>query len=80
MEQVDHVLAEIGAEQVPQLLVLNKVDRAGIEPGLERDEYGRIRKVWVSAQTGAGMEFIRQALAEHQKKLMEAVHHANQVA
>lgn len=80
IEQVDHVLAEIGAAQVPQLLVLNKIDRAGMEPGMERDEYGRIHKVWVSAQSGAGMELVRQALAEHQRALMGPSHSVNAVA
>jgi GTPase len=65
IEQVNKVLAEIGANQVPQIMVLNKIDRAGMDPSLERDEYGKIRKVWVSAQSGAGMEMLRQALAEH---------------
>lgn len=80
IEQVDRVLAEIGADQVPQLLVLNKIDLAGMEPGLERDEYGKIRKVWVSAQSGAGMELVRQALAEHQRALMPPAYHVNAVA
>jgi GTP-binding protein HflX len=80
IEQVDRVLAEIGADQVPQLLVLNKIDRAGMEPGMERDEYGRICKVWVSAQSGAGMELVRQALAEHQRALMGPSYTVNAVA
>lgn len=80
IEQVDRVLAEIGADQVPQLLVLNKIDRAGMEPGMERDEYGRIHKVWVSAQSGAGMELVRQALAEHQRALMGPSYTVNAVA
>jgi GTP-binding protein HflX len=80
IEQVDHVLTEIGADQVPQLLVLNKIDRAGMEPGMERDEYGRICKVWVSAQSGAGMELVRQALAEHQRALMGPSYTVNAVA
>ena len=80
IEQVDCVLAEIGADQVPQLLVLNKIDLAGMEPGLERDEYGRIRKVWVSAHSGAGMELVRQALAERQRGLMDAIQQVNAVA
>jgi GTPase len=71
IKQVNKVLTEIGADQVAQVMVLNKIDRAGMEPGLERDEYGRIRKVWVSAQTGAGMEALRQALAEHHAGLYE---------
>jgi GTP-binding protein HflX len=80
IEQVNLVLTEIGANQVPQLLVLNKIDRAGMEPGMERDEYGRIHKVWVSAQSGAGMELVRQALAEHQRALMGPSYTVNAVA
>lgn|SRR5574340_749668 len=63
--QVNAVLAEIGADAVPQLLVLNKIDLAGLEPGLERDEYGRIARLRVSARTGQGVDLVRQALAEH---------------
>ena len=80
IEQVNLVLTEIGANQVPQLLVLNKIDRADMEPGMERDEYGRIHKVWVSAQSGAGMELVRQALAEHQRALMGPSYTVNAVA
>jgi len=64
MLEVNKVLAEIGASGVPQLLVMNKIDAAGMAPGMERDEYGRIRKVWVSALDGAGMQWIRQAVLE----------------
>ncbi len=64
MSEVCKVLAEIGASEVPQLLVMNKIDAAGMEPGMERDEYGKIRKVWVSARNGIGMELIRQTLIE----------------
>jgi len=71
IEQVNQVLAEIGAAEVPQVMVLNKIDVAGMEPGLERDEYGKIRKVWVSAQNSAGMELLRQALAEHHGRLQQ---------
>lgn len=70
MVEVDKVLAEIDASEVPQLLVMNKIDAAGMAPGIERDEYGKIRKVWVSALDGAGMELIRQALVElHQARI-----------
>jgi GTP-binding protein HflX len=67
--QVNHVLQEIGAASVPQILVLNQIDRLDGEAGLERDEYGRIYRVRVSAKTGAGLEFIRLALSEHQQLL-----------
>jgi GTPase len=80
ISEVNKVLEEIGASQVPQLLVLNKIDRAGFEPGLERDEYGKIRKVWISAQSGAGMDLVRQALAEHQQRLRQALQPCDAVA
>lgn len=69
--QVNKVLDEIGASRVPQVLVLNQIDRVGMEPGLERDEYGRICKVRVSAKTGEGMHLLRQVMAEHQQILAE---------
>lgn len=71
IEQVNLVLSEIGAQDVPQVLVLNQIDRVGIPPGLDRDEYGRISKVRVSAKTGAGLDLLRQALLEHQQGLQE---------
>ncbi len=63
-EDVDKVLAEIGADANPQLAVWNKVDVSGLEPGVERDEYGRISRVLVSARTGAGLAGLRGAIAE----------------
>ena len=65
IEQVNLVLKEIGADQTPQLLVWNKIDLAGMEPAMERDEYGKIKRVFVSAQTGAGMDLLRSAIAEY---------------
>jgi GTP-binding protein HflX len=64
IEAVDKVLAEIGADAVPQLRVYNKLDLTGIAPGMGRDEYGKLQSVYVSAQTGAGLELLRAALAE----------------
>jgi GTP-binding protein HflX len=71
ISQVNRVLSEIGADQLHQVLVLNQIDRTGMEPGLERDEYGRICKIRVSAKTGDGLHFVRQVLAEHQRRLIE---------
>jgi GTP-binding protein HflX len=61
---VDAVLAEIGAENVPRILVMNKCDATGVAPGFERDEYGKIRAVRLSALTGEGVRGLRAALAE----------------
>lgn len=67
--EVNKVLAEIGADNIPQVEIFNKIDLSGVEPGLERDEYGRICRVRVSALTGEGMELIRQSLVEHDSRL-----------
>jgi GTP-binding protein HflX len=61
---VNKVLAEIGADAIPQVLVWNKIDLTAVPPGLDRDEYGKIRRVCLSAKTGAGLDFLRDALAE----------------
>jgi len=61
---VDAVLAEIGAEGVPRIIVMNKCDATAISPGVDRDEYGKIRAVRLSAITGAGIDGLQAALAE----------------
>ncbi len=63
-EDVNKVLAEIHAEAIPQLAVWNKLDLSGLQPAVERDEYGRISRVLVSARTGAGLAGLRGAIAE----------------
>jgi len=62
--EVDQVLAEIGAGDLPRLMVLNKADLTRFPAGLERDEYGKISRLRVSAKTGAGMELVRLAIDE----------------
>ena len=63
-QEVNKVLAEIGADTAPQILVWNKIDAARLAPAVERDQYGRISRVFVSARTGAGLEELRGAIAE----------------
>ncbi len=62
--EVNKVLAEIGAQHIPQILVLNKIDLQELPASVERDEYGRIARIRLSAKTGAGMDALREALAE----------------
>jgi GTP-binding protein HflX len=64
MAEVDRVLAEIGAADVPRLLVFNKIDRLERPAAAERDACGTIRAVFLSAATGDGVEFLREAIAE----------------
>ncbi len=64
VDEVNKVLEEIGARQVPQLMVLNKLDLTGLPPTVERNEYDRIVRVRVSAKCGDGLPLLRAALAE----------------
>lgn len=64
VDEVNKVLHEIGANAIPQILVLNKIDLQSLPAGVERDEYGRIARIRLSARTGAGVEMLREALAE----------------
>lgn len=64
IEQVNLVLKEIGADHIPQILVWNKIDVSGLEPVLERDEYDKIHRIFVSSLTGAGLDLLRNAIGE----------------
>ena len=59
---VNAVLAEIGAADIPQILVYNKIDLSGDVARVERDEYGKICAIRLSAQTGAGLDLLRSTL------------------
>ncbi|VAW49590.1 Ribosome LSU-associated GTP-binding protein HflX [hydrothermal vent metagenome] len=62
---VHEVIREVGAESVPQLLVFNKVDR--LEPKMEakidRNNEGVPQRVWLSAQSGEGIELLLESVA-----------------
>ena len=62
---VNEVLGEIDAADVPQIVVYNQIDRVpGLVPEVVRDACGKILNIKVSAATGAGIEPLREALAE----------------
>ncbi|WP_133510923.1 ribosome rescue GTPase HflX [Candidatus Thiosymbion oneisti] len=63
---VQEVLSEIGAGDIPQIQVFNKIDQLpDTEPRLERDAQGRVGRVWISARSGAGIDLLLAALREH---------------
>jgi GTP-binding protein HflX len=63
---VEEVLDEIGVADRPQIQVFNKIDLiADAVPRLERHPDGRVRRVWLSAETGDGIDLLLRALAEH---------------
>ncbi|MGP9765583.1 ribosome rescue GTPase HflX [Halomonas sp. AOP13-D3-9] len=64
VEQVELVLKEIGADDVPVLKVMNKIDKLDSAPRIERDGHGVPEVVWLSAQQGQGLELLHEALTE----------------
>jgi GTP-binding protein HflX len=64
MFQVQEVLAEIGADEIPQLQVFNKLDLLEQSPRIDRNADGVPERVWLSAATGAGVDLLVQAVAE----------------
>lgn len=76
IEEVQRVLEEIGAQDVPQIFVFNKIDKLatngvdgketshGGAPRLQSIDGGRTARVWVSAVTGTGLDLLREALTQ----------------
>jgi GTPase len=64
MEQVNAVLEEIGAGEIPQILVYNKIDRLEMAPRLERDAEQRVTSVWICAARGQGIALLAEAITE----------------
>jgi GTP-binding protein HflX len=62
--RVNDVLVEIGAEEIPQLQVYNKLDLLEQSPRIDRNADGVPERVWVSAVTGAGTDLLLQAISE----------------
>lgn len=65
MEQVSEVLEEIGAGDLPQLIIYNKIDLVeGFKPKLERNAQGKPAAVWLSAQEGRGVDLLLEAISD----------------
>ncbi len=62
--QVEAVLKEIGAEDIPCLEVYNKIDLLGAQPRIDYDQAGKPLRVWLSAQKAEGFELLLESLAQ----------------
>ena len=73
IHEVNRVLAEIGAQDLPQILVFNKIDRLESAARVDRDESGRVTHVWLSAARSQGLDLLLEAVAE---RLARVAHRA----
>jgi len=71
--QVNEVLAEIGADAIPQIVVYNKIDRLQRPAAVERDEAGMPAAVWISAQKRLGLELLTGVIAQRLSRFARAV-------
>ena len=77
--EVNKVLTEIGAADIPQVLVFNKIDLQDVPPSVQRDDYGRIVRVFLSAKSGEGLDGLRLALMEAKALRQAAAEIENQI-
>ncbi|MGZ8152069.1 MAG: ribosome rescue GTPase HflX [Methylovulum sp.] len=65
MVQVNQVLEEINADKIRQIEVFNKIDLLdNVQPHIDRNEAGEPIRVWLSAESGAGIDLLVQVLSE----------------
>jgi len=63
VRQVNSVLKQLDADQVPQIRVYNKIDKLDREPRVTNNRQGKGRAVWISAATGEGLVLLEEAIA-----------------
>jgi len=65
IEDVDAVLEQIGASQIPLVQVYNKADILGVPPRVDRAETGMPMRVWLSAETGDGLDALLGVITDY---------------
>jgi len=71
IEQVEDIIEQIGAQEIPSIIVMNKIDEmSDFHPRVDKDYEGNIYRVWLSAQTGKGIDLLYQALSERLSGMM----------
>ena len=71
IDQVEDIIAQIGAEKTPSILVMNKIDcLPDFHPRIDRNKQGKIYRVWISAQSSEGIDLLYQALAQQLSGMM----------
>ena len=76
VRQVNSVLKQLDADQVPQIRVYNKIDLLDRKPRVTNNRKGEGRAVWISAVTGEGLELLKDAIARNlqQKTVQRHIH------
>ena len=65
VSEVNKVLTEIEASDIPVIMVYNKIDLLDVQAKVKRNDDGQVERVWLSAHSGAGIDLLLAAIAEH---------------
>jgi len=65
IEAVNKVLVQIGADQLPLVQIYNKADILGVQPRVDRAETGMPMRIWLSAETGEGIDLLRSVITDY---------------
>lgn len=64
IQEVEKVLLQIGADKIPTIQVMNKVDLTGVAPRLDFADDGSVKRVWLSVESGEGIDLLKQTLVD----------------
>ncbi len=64
IEEVEKVLMQIDADKIPCIHIMNKVDLTGVEPRMDYADDGSVKRIWLSVESGKGIELLKQTLVD----------------
>ncbi|HHJ34516.1 MAG TPA: GTPase HflX [Gammaproteobacteria bacterium] len=64
INEVDKVLSQIDAASIRCILIMNKIDLTGVKPRLDFDDDGEVKRIWLSVESGEGIELLKQTLTD----------------
>ncbi len=64
IEEVDKVLAQIDASEIPCIQIMNKVDLTAVLPRIDFDDAGKVKRIWLSVESGEGIDLLKQTLVD----------------
>ena len=70
IHEVEKVLAQIGANEIPTIQVMNKVDLTGTTPRIDHADDGSVKRIWLSVESGDGLDLLRQTLIDQFREKM----------
>lgn len=70
IDEVEKVLAQIGANKIPTIQVMNKVDLTGTRPRIDHGDDGSVKRIWLSVESGDGLDLLRQTLIDQFRERM----------